>query len=324
MSDTDGWKGRQHPPPGSMGWLAAQLRTLQARIRALENSAPLRSASISAGDLTIKDGGNVVVQDGGNLHIQDGGDVVVEGGTFRAEHADGTPGAAFGPLWLDSDPDVIESVGLLVQADLADANRDVFRAKTVLASGSKEVYIGQADNDGEVDWFGVWSKDVDIRSTGQVEIGSAIGEVFIHTGQTSESANAYISNTTGYTARIGSSLRYKQDVEPLDLGALTADEIVDALQGYTWRDKAQVEADPDTTRRIPGHIAEYLHEAGLGIFVGYDDQDRPDSVTYDRVTGALAQALRTTRDEAAQLRDTVTAQGKAIATLTDRLDALEA
>lgn len=200
----------------------------------------------------------------------------------------------------------------------------MFRAKTVLADGSKQVYVGQSDNNGAVDWFGVWSKDVDIRSTGQATLGSDIGEVFIHTGTTTEIANAYISSTTGYTARATSSLRYKQDVQPLDLGALTADQIVDALLGSTWRDKAQVEADPDTTRRIPGHIAENLHNAGLGVFVGYDDQGQPDSVAYDRLTSALAQALRTTRDEAAQLQATVTAQGEAIADLTARVTALEA
>jgi hypothetical protein len=343
MSDTDGWKGRKLQPPGSLGWLVAQLRGLMDRVRALENAAPLRSASISEGGLAIKDGGNLTIQDGGDVVVRDGGDVIIEeGGSFRSLWADGTPGAAFGPLWLDADPEVTESIGLLVQASAADASRDVFRAKTVLGTGSKEVYVGQADNAGNVDVFFVYSDSTHISGDNGISVEAPSGQIVVEAGANlflkgaevfaqipniTGSANLAIGGsptTYGALRRIGSSLRYKVDVEPLDLSHLSADEIVDALQGVTWRDRGMVEEDPGTTLRIPGHIAEELHDAGLGAFVVYDEQGRPDAISYDRLTAALAQALRTTRDETAQLLATVTAQGEAIADLTARLEALEA
>lgn len=329
MSDTEGWKGRRHEPPSAFSALYAELKNLKRRLAALETRAPLSNASISEGDLIIRNGGSVIVEDGGS---------------FQATRADGSAGAVFGPLWLDAAPDVTESVGLLVQADNSDDNRDVFRAKTVLSSGSKEVYVGQVDNAGNVDMVGIYSDSTVIHGDNGLWLESAgTGQVAIAAGGTlflkGAAVAAQIPNLTGSAnliingggptsygeiRRATSSLRYKQDVEPLDLSHLSADQIVDALQGVTWRDRGMVETDPDTTLRIPGHIAEHLHDAGLGAFVVYDEQGRPDAISYDRLSGALAQALRTTREELAQLRETTAAQGEAIATLTTRLDALEA
>lgn len=323
---TAGWK-RPSSPPGSMGSLAGALGRTDRRLRDLESGSPLNSASISEGGLTVRDGGDVVIH---------------EGGSFRATWADGSSGALFGPIELDAEPDVTESIGLLVQAAAADDNRDVFRAKTVLTTGSKEVYVGQSDNDGNVDFFGIFSDATAIRGDNSASLRSATGQVVIEAGGplflSGSQINAIIRTDTatanlgiaggdstsyGELRRITSSLRYKQDVEALDLSHLTADQIIDALQGVTWRDRGMVERDPETTLRIPGHIAEHLHDAGLGAFVVYDEQGRPESISYDRLTGALAQALRTTRDETAQLSATVTAQDKAIADLAARVTALE-
>lgn len=345
MSDTEGWKGRRHAPPSAWAPLYEKLKDLARKVAALETRAPLSNASISEGDLRIRNGGSVIVEDGGGVLVQDGGNIEVsEGGSFVSRYTDGSPGAAFGPLWLDASPDVTESIGLLVQADQGDDSRDVFRAKTVLSSGSKEVYVGQADNAGNVDVVGIYSDSTVIHGDNGLWIESAgTGQVAIAAGGTlflkgaavaaqipnlTGSANLIINgggpSSYGEIRRATSSLRYKQDVEPLDLSHLSADQIVDALQGVTWRDRGMVQDDPDTTLRIPGHIAERLHEAGLEVFVTYDDQGRPDAISYDRLSGALAQALRTTRDELTQLRATVTDQGEALATLTTRLDALEA
>lgn len=344
MSETEGWKGRRQSAPSPFSAVYEALKDLRRRVGALETRAPLSSASISEGGLTIRDGGNLTIQDGGDVVVLDGGGVVIEdAGSFEARYADGTTGARFGPLVLDASPTVTESIGLLVQAADDDDNRDVFRAKTVLSSGSKEVYAGQADNDGDIDVFSVYSASTLITGRGGLTVRSDDGQVVVDAGTNlflggdtdvfarvqniTGSANVAIGGTPttyGAVRRIGSSLRYKQDVEPLDLSHLTADQIVDALQGVTWRDRGMVQDDPDTTLRIPGHIAEHLHAAGLTAFVVYDDQDRPDAISYDRLSAALAQALRTTRAELAQLRETTAAQGEAIATLTTRLDALEA
>jgi hypothetical protein len=335
MSELDGWGGRRPAPPGEMSALVAEIADLRRRLDDLQTGAPLRSASISAGGLTIQDGGNLTLLDGGDVLI-DGGDLVIvsDEGRFTALHPDGSAAVKFGPLWLDASPGVTESRGMLVQAPESDNNRDIFRAKYVLASGLKAVYVGQSNDTGNVDEFGVWADDVAINggastyvratagfaqlegstgaavySPGQVQINSDVSQVFIQHGTTGSAANTVIS-TSGLIQRSTSSVRYKDDVRPLDLSAVSAETILSALVPQTWRDRAEVEADPETTNRYVGVTAEALHDAGLGAFVVYDDRGLPDAVSYDRLVSALA--VITARQQT-RLDD-----------LTARLEALEA
>lgn len=106
---------------------------------------------------------------------------------------------------------------------------------------------------------------------------------FLHLPTTSATANMTVDAVTGQVSRSTSSSRYKQDIADLDL------DLVDILKmrPRTWRDKADVAKDPDRAPRYVGFVAEELHDAGLGLFVGYDVEGNPESVAYDRLTVAL-------------------------------------
>jgi len=48
-----------------------KIKDLEKRVRIMERSSRLTSASISKGNLTIRDGGNLVIEDGGSLIVRD-------------------------------------------------------------------------------------------------------------------------------------------------------------------------------------------------------------------------------------------------------------
>lgn len=100
----------------------------------------------------------------------------------------------------------------------------------------------------------------------------------------SNAANVFINTTSGVMYRSTSSARYKTDIEPL---VMPVDALL-SVEPVRFRDKAEVarhQADPEnepTPKVHVGVIAEQLHDAGLGHFVNYMD-DEPDSVSYDRM-----------------------------------------
>lgn len=103
-----------------------------------------------------------------------------------------------------------------------------------------------------------------------------------------------------------SSLRYKKDVEDW---AISKDQILQMRPvTYAWK-----QPEPIDEPRIPGFIAEEVHDLGLGLFVGYDRENgpaRPDNFDYPRFTAAL---LFVAQEQQAEIDD-----------LTARLEVLEA
>ena len=63
--------------------------------------------------------------------------------------------------------------------------------------------------------------------------------------------------------------------------------------------------DVEPLRRIPGVIAEDLHDAGLGILVEYDSEGAPSSVMYDRIGSALIPIVRGLRDRINELEEKI-------------------
>lgn len=130
---------------------------------------------------------------------------------------------------------------------------------------------------------------------------------------TGSSANLRLDPGTAQIQYVTSSERYKQDIE--DVTVDPADVL--KLQGRTWRQKTDVQADPDTEVRHVGFIAEELDDAGLGVFVEYDAEGRPDAIQYDRLSVGLVELAKSQQK---QLDD----QAAQLAALSARLDALEA
>ena len=80
-----------------------------------------------------------------------------------------------------------------------------------------------------------------------------------------------------------SSLRYKFDVSPYLLPEATKLLNISA-KSYKYKNSP--------TKTHVGVIAEDLHEAGLGHFVGYDSENRPDSVNYGAIVAPLIELVK--------------------------------
>lgn len=148
------------------------------------------------------------------------------------------------------------------------------------------------------------SDGVMVDATGTASFGQGASACYIGYAATGSAANAVIG-VDGRVFRSTSSARYKQDVQP----AVVDPALVLQLEPHTFRSVAEVAEVGEDAPRYVGFIAEELHDAGLGLFVDYDDQGRPDAIQYDRLSVAL---LAVVKDQQGQL-DAITA----------RLDALE-
>lgn len=119
-------------------------------------------------------------------------------------------------------------------------------------------------------------------------------------GDRVESPNLYLTGppTTGAAANVNigpagqlrestSSRRFKQDIED----AAVDPAAVLRLRGRTWRDRSEVEDDPDTEIRYVGFIAEEVHDAGLTDLVVYDEEG-PRGLSYERMAVPLLELAR--------------------------------
>lgn len=139
---------------------------------------------------------------------------------------------------------------------------------------------------------------------------------------TSSTANVYVNSVTGILARSTSSLRYKQNIFPLDLD----DDAILKAEPVKWLDIAEVKKFnsgesaeisvrafykngkpktkkgkpvmetqiefPDEPKFYSGFIAEQLHRDGLEAFVNYDEKGKPDSISYSQMIAAAVLNLR--------------------------------
>ena len=168
-------------------------------------------------------------------------------------------------------------------------------------------------------------------SADQSGAGGKVVSISITNNTTASAANMFISASSGIMYRSTSSARYKQDIQPLGLAAdaiLGAEpvrfhdrgEVKRYAAGETWVKEVPVltasgkqsvkDGKPVTEkidvpypepRWIPGFIAEQLHDAGLGIFVQYDEQGRPDAISDSRLIAPAISLLRDHNDRLADL-----------------------
>jgi hypothetical protein len=288
---------RKHKTDTSPGWIRRKFAAYDKKLQELSAARRLEAATIGKGGLTIKDGGTVTGK-------------YLSGRTafLLGAVADNT----FGVSVLKDEP----------ESDLKRNLLDVYRIGPVLpyvpdganvvqslggdfflARGSEGASL-TAGPPGDSEVAGITV----VADGGGINISSTSGDVWLDGGTdgvkvnhatTSASANCFIDPSDGRLWRSTSSERYKQDIEDLDVDI----EAVLAIRPRTWRDRSEVEANPDTTRRYVGAIAEELDELGGGLeqFVVYDDQGRPDAIAYDRVTVALIATVRDLADRVKEL-----------------------
>jgi hypothetical protein len=247
-----------------------------------------------------------------------GGDTETAPGTFIAytqgeAKVHGESGAILltaGAATVQGDKDVyIRSTGGSAWVDGQSGNATL--------QGSADVFVrstgGSAWLDGQAGGANVLASGQIVVDAGtnlfldganQVQINSGAKQVFIQHQTTTNTASCYLG-TTGIVQRSTSARRFKLDIEDLDVdpGAVLQ------LRPRTWRDRHEVEEDPDTGHRVPGFVAEELVDIGLDIFVIRNDGE-VESIAYDRLTAALIPLMQR--------------QQQQIDALTARLDALEA
>lgn len=137
---------------------------------------------------------------------------------------------------------------------------------------------------------------------GALSVGSTV--TLDNLAGTGGSSFVMVGNGGVLSRGAASSLRYKENVKSLDRRAAEALLQVDTI---TWQYK---DRETHGDRRYAGVPAEQLDELGLGLFVDYDDEGRPDQVRYWELTAPL---IALCQSQQAQIDD-----------LTARLDALEA
>lgn len=303
--------------PTDASTIGRKMQDLGRAIADQSGARRLQSATIDQGGLRIKnqgdlrvEGGNLEVRDGGAIDVLDGGDLNVRpGGTLRGYHLNGTPGALFGPLTADA-TGTYSGVGLLIQDENAD---DVLRAKTD-ETGTTSVIIGETEKPIDDLWFlarQYWLRCDNATGTGnaapfQLSCAGEIG-IYSQTGRlrvpwTNSSAAANVAlDADGIIQRVSSARKYKQDIEDY---AVDPDDVL-ALRPRTWRDRGEVERDPDVQTRYVGFIAEEVHDAGLTDLVVYDADGNPDALSYDRFTAALLQVVQAQQRDLHDLRERV-------------------
>lgn len=144
---------------------------------------------------------------------------------------------------------------------------------------------------------------ITLSTTGYLTLSSTAGVRLTAAGSTGATANCYISGS-GQNAQlyqVSSSIRYKQDVEDHHVDQ---DALLSAVP-RSWRDRSEVAADPDTTSRYVGFIAEEIDELGLSEFVVYNPDGTPESVAYDRLTVGLLDVVKTQQQQIAWLTERV-------------------
>src|SRR5690625_836271 len=221
---------------------------------------------VSANSLTVEENmyvrGDVRLKNGAVIHVTGNGD-------YSAIYADGVGASGNGGIIYFFRPNTSHWLSGAV----------------VLHGDGKRLLIGQNGKihitaKAEVDDHLYLNSGEIVSNTGWLRCMEAYTRTY-----TSDSQHARVTST-GIIGRITSSRRYKLLEEEVDLNY--AKRILQ-LNPKTWYDKRAVEDYAHTLHtgeetecqrieRIGGIIAEDTHEAGLGLFVEYDELNRPDSV----------------------------------------------
>ncbi|WP_181276012.1 GDSL-type esterase/lipase family protein [Brevibacterium oceani] len=187
------------------------------------------------------------------------------------------------------------------------------------SSGDRDggIYIrrGPSGDNGDHGFMSITSDGIYLSPQGSRMINLVSDTIRINGDIPVADKYATLVRSGGNLAYLPSSRRYKIVEESLDVTMPDFEDRILSVDAKTWYSKGTVEryadyetaiangVEPDISidsiaeiERIPGVIAEDLHEVGLSMFVTYDDQGRPDSVMHERIIPTLIPILRRLRD----------------------------
>lgn len=131
--------------------------------------------------------------------------------------------------------------------------------------------------------------DIQLTAGTSVRLQGGVGTQLITAPTTTATANMQLNGLGSYIRYITSARRFKLDIADFDPDPFD----VLKLRPRTWRDKSEVEENPDTEHRIAGFVAEEVAEIpGLEPLVVRDAEGEPEALAYDRFPAALLSVLR--------------------------------
>lgn len=235
------------------GWIKRRFAKIEKQMREDRAAKKLQAATIGKGGLRI-----------------------TEGGSFSAVYPNGQAATRFGP-YTDSSGNL--GYGLFVYDEAGNILFGAIRypnlAFQVVESDAAFTARGDfvASPTAGPEGFAV-------IPNGGVTINGGTTGTFITHSTTGASANCFIDPSDGRIWRSTSSRRYKQDIEDAEVDP---GEVLQ-LRPRTWRDKGEVENEPETTQRYAGLIAEEVDELPtMRQFVTRKDGE-PEAVDYDRLS----------------------------------------
>jgi hypothetical protein len=147
--------------------------------------------------------------------------------------------------------------------------------------------------------------DDDLIVGGDATIGGNLslgGDVYSPHGRATPVTSGYVSawfNVDGRLGATASATRFKQDIEPADMGPLIA--ALRQVQLYRFRYRAAVAEMGDAAPLELGSLAEHFIEIGLGEYVYRDADGEVLGINYERLTSPLLAAWQSVDERVAHL-----------------------
>lgn len=195
------------------------------------------------------------------------------------------------------------------QSNTVSASNDRYQMQYNPSNGSFELI----SKDSSGDWW--YRIETEGRSPGTTHLYDRIRSDGTMSATTTNSPNIHIFTSSSRMARTTSSRRYKILEEPVKvdyykiLEVMPKDwfdknEIDEYAEELTKRYKGEEydleDIDMNKIRRIPGLVAEDVHDAGLGQYIHYNEEGEPESIMYERLWTLL---LPIVRDHQEQIQD---------------------
>lgn len=277
--------------------IGGRLKDIESRLRSLETSSGLESASFS-GTLRVAPGGVFVVDGGADITMNGGGQLRGnDGASIELMHAgNSVPAIVAGTVTSSTGT----GYGLQVNSS---TYQNIFTA----GQNTTERFIAAGDPQEPADRFASYSNSFTVTTygtVGEIRLASSGGVVSAPGLVSSSTAGVpmHINATTGRIYQYTSSARFKQDIrDARDL----AGPIL-GLRAREFRHVDDVAEDPDSAPAV-GFIAEEVESAGLSEAVVKSDGENADGLRETAIITGLVQLCQQQQAEINELRSRIEA-----------------
>lgn len=154
-----------------------------------------------------------------------------------------------------------------------------------------------------------------VNASGRVTATGGVTSADVKSRVLSVAYDAVYIDTNNIMGKSPSALRFKQDLEEFTFDP----ELVDKLQGYTFRLRGAVEVLGDDAPREHGYIADYVHRDGMEMFARFSADGEFSGLAYERMIVLAIDALKDARSQLRELKAENTAIRSEIQEIKDHL-----